>query len=96
MVLRFYSNAVSQASRSVASAIMIIGFLLIGFGMLIFALPKLFAFLAAAMFFLAGVGCFGTAARIFWAQHRIDQMSNDGPQAYRENVRIHTGEHHDL
>jgi uncharacterized membrane protein YedE/YeeE len=96
MVLRFYSNAVSQASRSVASAIMIVGFLLIGFGVLIFALPRLFAFLAAAMFFLAGIGCFGTAVRIFWAQHRIDQLSNDEPQVYRENVRIHTEEHHDL
>ena len=96
MVLRFYSNAVSQASRSVASAIMIVGFLLIGFGVLIFALPKLFAFLAAAMFFLAGIGCFGTAVRIFMAQRRIDQMSSDDPQVYRQNVRIHTEDHSDL
>ena len=96
MVLRFYSNAVSQASRSVASAIMIVGFLLIGFGMLIFALPRLFAFLAAAMFFMAGIGCFGTAVRIFWAQSRIDRMSNDEPQVYRQNVRIRTDEPHDL
>jgi len=95
MVMRFYSNAVSQASRTVASGIMVVGFLLIGFGVLIFALPRLLAFLAAAMFFLAGVGCFGTAIKIFLAQQRIDNATNAGePTVYRQNVRIHT-EHHD-
>ena len=95
MVMRYYSNAVSQASRAVASAIMVVGFLLIGFGVLIFALPKLFAFLAAAMFFLAGIGCFGTAVKIFWAQHHMNQNTDAGETTvYRQNVRIHT-QHHD-
>jgi len=95
MVMRFYSNAVSQASRTVASGIAIVGFLLIGFGVLIFALPQLFAFLAAAMFFLAGIACFGTAIRIFIAQQRIDNATGQQePTVYRQNVRIHT-EHHD-
>ena len=96
MVMRFYSNAVSQASRAVASTIMIVGFLLIGFGMLIFALPKLFAFLAAAMFFLAGTGCFATAIKIFWAQHRIDRYSDEPTQVYRRNVRIHSEQRDDV
>jgi hypothetical protein len=43
MVFRYYSNALSQASRSVASAIMIVGLLLIGFGVLRAALPQFFA-----------------------------------------------------
>ena len=97
MVIRYYTNAVSQASRAVASAIMVVGFLLIGFGVLIFALPKLFAFLAAAMFFLAGIGCFGTAVKIFWVQHHIDQTPDAGETTvYRQNVRIHTQHHDDL
>ncbi len=94
MVMRFYSNAVSQASRALASTIMIVGMLLVGFGVLIAALPEFFAYLAAAMFFMAGVGCGITAIKIFWAQHRADRYSEEPPQAYRENVRIH-GEQHD-
>ena len=91
MVMRYYTNAVSQASRAVASAVMVVGFLLIGFGVLIFALPKLFAFLAAAMFFLAGIGCFTTAVKIFWAQQRMDKATGPGEtQVYRQNVRIHS------
>ena len=96
MVLRFYSNALSQASRTVASAIMVVGLLLIGFGVLIAALPELFAYLAAAMFFIAGVGCGVTAIRIFWAQRQLEQMDADETGVYRKNVRIHTDDHPDL
>ena len=96
MVLRFYSNALSQASRTVASAIMVVGLLLIGFGVLIAALPELFAYLAAAMFFIAGVGCGLTAIKIFWAQRRFEQMDADETGVYRKNVRIHTDDHPDL
>jgi hypothetical protein len=92
MVFRYYTNAVSQASRSVASAIMVVGLLLIGFGVLIIALPELFAFLAAAVFFMAGAGCALTAFKIYWAQRQIDRMDTNEPQIYRQNVRIHT--HH--
>ena len=96
MPFRFYSSAMSQASRSVAAGIMIVGLLLIGFGVLIAALPEFFAYLAAFVFFLAGVGCGVTAFKIFWAQSRIDQMTSDETQVYRKNVRIHTHDHHDL
>lgn len=92
MVLRFYSNALSQASRTVAATIMIVGLLLIGFGMLIFALPKLFAYLAAGVFFVAGLGCGATAIKIFWAQNQIDRAGEGQTEVYRQNVRIHT--HH--
>ncbi len=94
-MLRFYNNAVSQASKTIASAIIIIGMLLIGFGVLIMALPELFAFLAAAVFFIGGIGCGITAIKIFWAQHQIDEHSEEAPQVYRQNVRIHR-EHNDL
>jgi hypothetical protein len=92
MVFRYYTNAVSQASRSVASAIMVVGLLLIGFGVLIIALPELFAFLAAAVFFMAGAGCGLTAFKIYWAQRQVDRMDANQPQVYRQNARIHT--HH--
>jgi len=68
MPLRFYTNMMSQASRSVASGILVVGLLLIGFGTLIIALPELFAFLAAAVFFIAGAGCSIVAIKILWVQ----------------------------
>ncbi|MBN2133702.1 MAG: hypothetical protein JW741_29645 [Sedimentisphaerales bacterium] len=96
MPFRFYSNALSQASRTVAASIMIVGLLLIGFAVLIAALPEFFAYLAAGVFFLAGIGCGLTAVKIFWTQQRLDRMTSDEPQAYRKNVRIHTQDHQDL
>jgi len=89
MVFRFYSNTLSRASRGVAATIFVAGLLLIGFGLLIIALPELFALIAALMFFIAGGGCALTAAKIYFTQRRIDKMSAGGDQPYRENVDIH-------
>ena len=96
MVFRFYSNTLSQASRTVAASIMVVGLLLIGFAVLIAALPEFFAYLAAGVFFLAGIGCGVTAVKIFWTQQRLDRMTSDDAGAYRKNVRIHTEDHQDL
>ena len=96
MNFRFYTNAISQASRTIAAGIFIIGLLLIGFGIIIIALPEIFAFLAAAVFFIAGIGCGVTAIKIFWAQKKLDKIGSDDSEAYRRNVRIHIEEHHDI
>ncbi|MBN2183392.1 MAG: hypothetical protein JW715_15890 [Sedimentisphaerales bacterium] len=95
MVFRYYTNAISQASRNVAAAIFIVGLLLIGFGVIIVALPELFAYLAAGVFFVAGIGCGITAVKIFWACRKIDQADSEPSEPYRENVQIHIEEHHD-
>jgi hypothetical protein len=95
MPFRFYSNILSQASRSVASGIMVVGLLLIGFGVVIIALPELFAYLAALVFFMAGLGCAATAIKIFWAQRRVEKLNAEDLDVYRKNVRIHTGEHYE-
>jgi hypothetical protein len=63
--------------------------LLVGFGILILVLPALFAMLAAAVFFIVGAGCVGTAVKIFLAQRQIDKINSGDSQSYRENVRIH-------
>ena len=90
MPFRFYTSMMSQASRSMASGVLVVGLLLIGFGTLILALPELFAFLAAAVFFIAGAGCATVAIKILWTQWRLDRMTSpDGSDAYRKNVRIH-------
>jgi len=96
MSFRFYTSAISQASKRVASGIFIVGLLLIGFGILILALPELFAMLAALIFFIAGIGCAGTALKIYIAQRKIDKLHCDDSHGYRRNVQIHTEEYHDL
>ena len=95
MSFRFYTNAISQASRNFAAGLFITGLLLIGFGFLIYILRDLFAVLFAIVFCVAGVGCGITAVKIFWAQHKLDKINSDGSQDYRENVQIHIEEHFD-
>ncbi len=105
MSFRFYTNAISQATHKAAAGVLVVGLLLIGFGILILALPELFAILAALIFFIAGVGCGITAIKIFLVQRKLNQInSNDlprpsegrGSQGYRENVRVHIEEHYDV
>jgi hypothetical protein len=95
MPFRFYTNILSQASRTMASGVLVVGLLLIGFGVIIIALPELFAYLAATVFFVVGAGCAATAIKIFWAGRRIDRFNADDLDVYRKNVRIHTGEHYE-
>ncbi len=96
MSFRFYTNAISRASRRVAYGILVVGLLLIGFGVLIISLPELFALLAAAVFFIAGAGCAITAAKIYLAQRKIDKMNSGRGEGFRENVRIHIEEDFDV
>ena len=95
MSFRFYTNAISQASKSVAAGIFITGLLLIGFGFLIYVLKEIFAILAAIVFCVAGAGCLITAVKIFMAQRKLDKISSEDSQDYRENVQIHIEEHYD-
>jgi hypothetical protein len=90
MAFRFYSNTFSQASRGVAAFVFIIGLMLIGFGIVIIAFPKIFALLAAMIFFIAGLGSVGTALKIFLASRRMRGSGGQSDQTvYRDNVRIH-------
>lgn len=93
MSFRFYTNMMSQASRTVAAWIFITGLLLIGFGVIIIALPEIFAVLAATVFALAGLGCIGTSLKILWTQRKLDKMNRSDINGYRQNVRIHTEEY---
>ncbi len=93
MSFRFYTNVISQATRTIAAGIFIVGMVLIGFGFMIYLLPKFFATLAAVVFFIAGLGCGITAVKIFLAQRKLDKMSSDdGTTGHRRNVRIHIEE----
>jgi hypothetical protein len=90
MSFRFYINAVSQATRGIATGMLVVGLILVGFGMLILAMPEVFAFLAACVFFIAGSGCALTAIKIYFAQRAMDRGNPPESTDYRSNVRIHT------
>ena len=95
MSFRYYTNAISQASKAVASGVFITGMALIGFGFMIYLLPKFFATLASIVFCVTGAGCVLTAVKIFVAQRKFSKMENSKSQEYRENVTIHVKEHHE-
>ena len=95
MSFRFYTNAISQASKAVATSVFIVGMVLVGFGFMIYLLPKFFATLASIVFWIMGFGCAITAVKIFWASKKIDRANSNPSEAYRENVQIHIEEHHD-
>lgn len=95
MVFHYYTNAISSASRGFARWLFVLALLLIGFGAVILAFPEIFAFLAALIFFIAGLGCAGAAIKIYLAQRKFDKMNSPDSQPYRENVRIHTFQSND-
>ena len=78
-----------------AAGIFIVGMLLMGFGFMIYLLPKLFATLAALFFFFLGACCFVMAIKLLWVQHRLNKLGRDDGSDYRENVRIHVEEDYD-
>lgn len=89
-MFRFFvhGDPFSEAGRSIAKGSLFIGMLLIGFGMLVFVLRDLFAFLAAAVFFMAGFSAIGYGFRIFWTIWKSRRNSD----SYRENVQIHNSD----
>ena len=95
MDFRFYSNALRQASVKLASGIFVTGLLLIGFGVVIVALPMIFALLAATVFFVAGLSCAAFAVKIYLAQRKMGKRGEGEQQVYRDNVRIHIKEDHE-
>jgi hypothetical protein len=61
------------------------GLFLIGFGMLVFILRDVFAFIAAAVFFIAGFSAIGYAVRMWILRYKLSRTANGG----RDNVTIH-------
>jgi len=88
MTLRLFTNTISHISRTAAAWILSLGLVLIGIGGLIAVLPKVFAYLAAMIFFIAGGACVLAAIKIFLAQRRFDKLRDNQSDIYRENVRI--------
>ncbi|MHC4271554.1 MAG: hypothetical protein ACYST2_04500 [Planctomycetota bacterium] len=92
MFYKSYTNAVSQASKTASAWFVVVGLMLIGFGMLVWVLKEIFALLAAALFFMIGLFCGITGVKIYFAQRQLDKMNRGEFDGYRKNVRIHREE----
>lgn len=88
-MFKMYSNMLGLASTKMAKGAFVTGLLLIGFGILIIALPELFAMLAAIVFFIAGLSSISVAVKILLAKKKMNQFAENVNNAYRENVNIH-------
>ena len=93
MFFRYYTNAISQATKAFAKGILLVGLLLIGLGALILALPELFAALVAALLIVVGLGFVITAGKMFLQNWKMQKQNPSDSDAYRENVQIHIEEH---
>ena len=83
----------SQATKGLAKGSLIAGLFLIGFGMLVFILRDIFAFLAAGVFFLAGFSSIFYGIKLFFAANKMNKDISEPHSGYRENVQIHIEEH---
>ncbi|MHC5017575.1 MAG: hypothetical protein ACYSO0_10250 [Planctomycetota bacterium] len=81
----FDGNPFRQATQGLAMGSLITGLFLIGFGMLVFVLRDLFAFIAAAIFFMAGFSAIAYAIRLFILQWKMRKDK----AVYREGVEVH-------
>lgn len=82
----FFSRPVEQqVGRTLVRGSLFGGLLLIGFGMLVFILRDVFAFIAAAVFFIAGFSAIGYAVRMWILRYKLSRTANGG----RDNVTIH-------
>ena len=92
-MFRFDSNLFSQATRGMAKGSFFTGLLLIGFGMLVFVLRDVFAIIAAAIFFMAGISAILYSIKLFWVSSQM-RKSGDSRDGHRDNVQIHYREEH--
>ncbi len=91
----FSQDPFSRVTKGLAKGSLFTGLFLIGFGMLVFILRDIFAFLAAAIFFMAGFSAIGYAIRLYLAMRKLRGPEQKGKNAHRENVQIHVEEDFD-
>lgn len=78
----FYQAGAPSAPRNIGWWIFLPGLTLIGFGLLVVAVPEVLVLAIASLFFLAGFTALGWA----WKLRRLAQMS--GQRDHSENPRV--------
>ena len=95
MVFRFYTNQISQATRTIATGVLTVGMALIGLGVLILVLPAIFVAIAAGLFFVAGLTCALYAAKIFLAARRLNRTVRNGHAGFIDNDQVRDADFYD-
>jgi hypothetical protein len=81
-MFRFFvqRNPLSDVTKGLAKGSLIVGLFLIGIGLLDFILRDIFAFIAAAIFFIAGFSALGYAVRLFILQYKMKKPTAMPPK----------------
>ncbi|MDH7599626.1 MAG: hypothetical protein QHH07_08360 [Sedimentisphaerales bacterium] len=88
MVLRFYSQFFSQASKAMGFVVMAVGLGLVCLGLLIILMPRLFAYIVAAGLIGLGLVILTVATKILWAAHKAGRYASADDRTYRVKVRV--------
>jgi len=88
MIFRTYSQTLSQASKTMAAGILMVGLLLISLGVLIAVFPKVFAYVVAGVLVVAGLGIAATALKIFLMHRRLTQTASGQDDMRSPNVQV--------
>jgi hypothetical protein len=88
MQFGFYPGIFRQATRTAATATLLLGLSLISLGILIVVMPELIAYFIAGLLFFAGLSVVGYALRLFLTAGF--GPGGSGENAARRNVRIRT------
>ena len=75
-------------NKGFAKGMFFLGLSLIGFAMLVWILKEVFAFIAAGIFILAGVGCISTAVKAWLYNRRFKTTASQNEDGFRKNVKI--------
>jgi len=86
----FNYNTMANVTRKAAGALLAVGLLLVGLGVLVILLKAVFIIIVAGLIFLAAMWCITTAIRMFIRLYGKPRYPEDD-FVYRENVRIHNG-----
>ena len=88
MFFRQYNSMLNEANKGFAKGMFILGLFLIGFAMLVWVLKEVFAFIAAGIFIIAGVGCLSAAVKAWLYNRRFKSSISQNEDGLRKNVRI--------
>jgi len=88
MIFRTYSQTLSQASKTMAAGILMVGLMLISLGVLVAAFPKVFAYVVAAILVTAGLGFAVTALKIFLMHRRLTRKDSGQDDMRSPNIQV--------
>jgi hypothetical protein len=88
MIFRTYSQTLSQASKTMAAGILMVGLMLISLGVLIAAFPKVFAYVVAGVLVAAGLGIAAVSLKIFLMHRGLTRKDSGQDDMRSPNIQV--------